>query len=291
MLFLVEASTSSKEEDMGTCLCCSFAKDVKPKPLDPSDDYQQVEIIKKSYGFQAKSVAPDGIPPGLLSRKGWTVYAQTPTNYHLREALGSNDSLRSKLPDFNFPLSNDSSESVAVGKWYCPFMFLKEGMRLKEQMKISTFYEVTLEQRWEKVFSKETNGDGGEDHRAVLIDIAVQTQVAKVAEMEAIWDENGVGDERVVWFKSFGDMASDTSVGLSLEIVDGMKWEQERVGWISGNERQVRVERVEEFGGINGWRKFGCYVLVESFVLKRMDRKLVLACDYRHTHQIRCKWE
>ncbi|TKY69446.1 hypothetical protein E2542_SST05720 [Spatholobus suberectus] len=210
-------------------------------------------------------------------------------NYHLGEALGSNHSLRAKLPDFNFPISNDRSESVVVGKWYCPFMFVKEGIRLKEQMKKSVFYELTLEQRWEKIFSKETNGVSGENH-AVLIDVVVQTEVAKVAGKEAVWDENGV-DGRVVWFKSIEDVASETSVGLSLEIVDGMKWEQERVGWISGNERQVRVERVEEFGGINRWRKFGCYVLVESFVLKRMDRGLVIAYDYRHTHQIRCKWE
>ena len=91
---------------------------------------------------------------------------------------------------------------------------------------------------------------------------------------------------------SFDDEGLEiTSVGLSLKIVDRMRWEQERVGWIAGNQRQVRVERVEEFGGTNRWRKFSCYALVESFVLKRMDRKLVLTCDYRHTHQIRCIWE
>ncbi|XP_027360825.1 uncharacterized protein LOC113868976 [Abrus precatorius] len=282
-----QASTSSKEENMDTCLCCSYVRDVKPKPLDPSDDYQQVEIIKKNYGFHAKSVAPDGIPPGLLREKGWTVYAQSPNNYHLGEALGSNDSLRAKFPDFNFPLSNDCSKSVVVGKWYCPFMFVKEGMTLKEQMKKSVFYELTLEQRWEKIFSKE-NGDNGKDH-AVLVDVVVQTKSAKVVGREDVWDENGVDNDRVMWFKDVG--SKTTSVGLSMEIVEGMKWEQEKVGWIGGRERQVRVERVEEFGGINSWNKFGCYVLVESFVFKRMDRTLLLTCDYRHTHQIRCKWE
>ena len=274
---------------METFLCCSFVQDVKPRPLDPSDDYQQVEIIKRvNNDFKAKSVAPDGILPGLLRRKGWRVYAHTPTDYHLGEALGSDDSLRAKLPDFNvFPLSNDRSESVDVGKWYCPFMFVKERlMKLKEQMKKTVFYELTLKQRWEKIFSKENN-DG--ENLAVFVDVVVQTEVAKIAGREAVWNENG---ERVVWFKSFDDEGLEiTSVGLSLKIVDRMRWEQERVGWIAGNQRQVRVERVEEFGGTNRWRKFSCYALVESFVLKRMDRKLVLTCDYRHTNQIRCIWE
>ncbi|KAJ1412032.1 hypothetical protein SESBI_20671 [Sesbania bispinosa] len=282
-----QASTSSKEEDMDTCLCCSFVHDVKPRPLEPFNDYQQVEIIKKGYGFHAKSVATDGIPPGLLRNKGWTVHASTPRNYHLGEALGSNDSLRARLPDFNFPLSNDCSESVVVGKWYCPFMFVKEGMKLKDQMKMSVFYELTLEQRWEKIFSKE-NASSGEDV-AVLVDVVIETEVVKVAGRDAVWDKNRVVDG-ALWFKSFDDVGAEASVGLSLEIVEGMKWEQERVGWIAGNERQVRVERVEEFGGTNKWKKFSCYVLVESFVLRRMDRRLLLTYDYRHTHQIRCKW-
>ncbi|WJX56821.1 hypothetical protein P8452_42444 [Trifolium repens] len=282
-----QANTSSREEDMGTCLCCSFVKDVKPRPLEPFNDYQQVGIIKKRYGFQAKSIASDGIPPGLLREKGWTLYASTPHNYQLDQALGSNDSLRSKLPYFDFPLSNVRSESVVVGKWYCPFMFVKEGMKLKEQMKMSMFYELTLVQRWEKIFTKE-NENNGENN--VLVDVVIQTEVAKVVGKDAIWDENGLVDG-VLWFKSVEDVGEETSVGLSLEVVKAMKWEQERFGWIGGNGRQVRVTKVEEFDGTNKWKKFSCYVLVESFVLKRMDGRLVITYDYRHSQQIRSKWE
>ncbi|CAL0308023.1 unnamed protein product [Lupinus luteus] len=36
----VSAVTSSREDDMETCLCCSFAQDVKPISLDLSDEYQ-----------------------------------------------------------------------------------------------------------------------------------------------------------------------------------------------------------------------------------------------------------
>jgi hypothetical protein len=203
---------------MTTCLCCSFFNDVKPKPLEPLNDYQQVEVIKTGYGFRAKSVASDGILPGILREKGWTVNASTPRNYQLSQALGSNDSLRSKQPNFDFPLSNEHSESVVVGKWYCPFVFVKEGMKLKEQMKMSMFYELTLEQRWEKIFSKE-NGNNGEVN--VLIDVLIPTEVVKVAGRDAVcWDENKLVDGVLV-FKSV-----DQDVGLSLEVVEGMKAEE-----------------------------------------------------------------
>ncbi|KAK2374673.1 hypothetical protein QL285_075618 [Trifolium repens] len=278
-----QVNTSSKEEDMTTCLCCSFFNDVKPKPLEPLNDYQQVEVIKTGYGFRAKSVASDGILPGILREKGWTVNTSTPRNYQLSQALGSNDSLRSKQPNFNFSLSNDRSESVIVGKWYCPFVFVKEGMKLKEQMKMSMFYELTLEQRWEKIFSKE-NGNNGEVN--VLIDVLIPTEVVKVAGRDAVcWDENKLVDGVLV-FKSV-----DQDVGLSLEVVEGMKWEQERFGWIAGNGRQKRVIKYEEFDGTNKWKKFSCYVLVESFALRRMDGRLLLSYDFRHSHQIKSKWE
>ena len=266
---------------MSTCLCFSFVNDVKPKALEPFSAYQQVKIIKKGYGFHAKSVASDGILPGLLREKGWKLKAVTPRNYQLSQALGSNDSLRSKLPNFNFSILNDCSELVVVGKWYCPFMFVKEGMNLKEQMRKSVFYELTLEQRWEKIFSKENSGEGG-----MLVDVIIQTEVAKVEGKDAVWDENRLVDG-VLWFKS----VEEKSVGLSLEVVEAMKWEQRRFGWNAGNGRQVRVTKAEEFDGANKWKKFSSYVLVESFLLKRMDGKLMLTYDYRHSHQIRSKWE
>ncbi|KAI4357907.1 hypothetical protein L6164_001824 [Bauhinia variegata] len=282
-----KASTSSKEEDMGTCFCCNYVKDVKPSPMDPYNIYQQFEIIKRSHGFQAKSTASDGFPPEFLRRKGWEVYCKTPDNYNLSEALGVNSELQARLPDFNFPLSNDSSKSVAVGKWYCPFLFVKEGKELKEQMKKSPFYVMRLEQRWDKVFSRE-NGDSGEN--SVLVDVFFQTEAAKVAGRDAVWDENQVEDG-FLWFESYGGEGTGTRVGLSMAIVERMRWEQERVGWSGGKGRQGRIEKVEEFGGTERWNKFGCYVLVERFVLTRMDGSLVLTYDYKHTHQIRCKWE
>ena len=162
-------------------------------------------------------------------------------------------------------------------------MFVKEGMALKEQMEISMFYELTLEQRWEKIFSKENENS---KESGVFVDVVIQTEDAKVEGKDAVWDENILVDG-VLWFKS----VEEKNVGLSLEVVEGMKWEQERFGWNVGKGRQVRVTKLEEFDGTNKWKKFGCYVLVESFVLKRMDRRLVLTYDFRHSHQIRSKWD
>ena len=60
-----------------------------------------------------------------------------------------------------------------------------------------------------------------------------------------------------------------------MAIVERMKWDQERAGWRSGNRRLGSIERGEEFDRIGMWSKFGCYILVERFVLKRIDGCLI----------------
>ncbi|XP_068331730.1 uncharacterized protein [Pyrus communis] len=298
-----EACTNTREED--TDIGCCGGKsipDAKPKPLDPSDIYQQIEIVhreRESSRFFAKSVDPDGFPPYFLRRKGWNVRMSTQYRYQLGDASGLNASLRASLPGFYFPLSHDCSEVVCVGKWYCPFMFVKEGgVKLKDQMKYSMYYEIKLEQRWEKIFDSVNDNTERKRNPAVFVDAFVQREVVYVGGREAVWDErNAGGGDMFVWFKSFDGVGGETSVGLSMKVIERMKWEQERVGWVGGDERQVRMERVEEFRGTSGgrWKRFGCYVLVERFVLKRMSTTGsaagLLAYDFKHTHQIKSKWE
>ncbi|MED6223347.1 hypothetical protein PIB30_073138 [Stylosanthes scabra] len=227
-------------------LFCKCVKDVKPRPLDPFNEYQQFEIIRTRCGFYAESVAEDAFPPLFLRRRSWSLCAKTPHNYNLDEALGLNHSLRGQLslPTSNFSLSsNDRSDSVIIGKWYCPFMFVKEGMNLKDQMKRSIFYEMTLAQRWEKIFSKKN--DEGSD--VVSVDVVIETELATVDGKEAFWDEGNAGDG-VVWFKNVDNVGGVVSVGLSFGIVERMKWEQERGGWLGfNNKRQVRLTSEEKF--------------------------------------------
>ncbi|KAF8039152.1 hypothetical protein BT93_B1641 [Corymbia citriodora subsp. variegata] len=283
-----EAHANSTEDDKGTCLCFGYIKDKKPRPLDPYDMYQQFVIYPRETtcgfgGFHAKSVAPDGYPPRFLKRKGWTLHGKTPKNFLLDDdALGVNDSQRSKLPSLDFPINRKSSDPVVVGKWYCPFMFVKDG-EVGDQIKTSAFYEMTLQQRWEQVHACENYANEG---NAVEVDVLVQKEAITVFGEEA--GEGNVSDG-VVWFRSKGG-----SIGLSVAIVERMRWEEERVGWVMEGEKRVGVKRVEEFiksGLSEGWKRFGCYVLVESFVLKRMDGTLVLAYDFMHTHQVTSKWE
>jgi len=291
-----EAYACSTDEDMTTCCFCNCIKDIKPRPFNPQDIYQQYEIClhplpcsTRKGAFYAKPVAPDAYPPYFLRRKGWEISTKTPKNYQLNEATGLHAALRARLPEFEFPLSYQCSESVVVGKWYCPFVFIKDGA-LKDQMKKSMYYEMTLEQKWEQIFARDN--DYGTEGNAVAVDVAIQKEVVRVSEREAVWDEKKVVDG-AIWFTSYGSGGEEMSVGLSLEIVGRMKWEQERGGWFGGEERQVKVKRTEEFGGVNngGWRKFGCYVLVERFVLKGMDGSVVMTYDFKHIHQVRCKWE
>ncbi|KAL7610875.1 hypothetical protein Lser_V15G11926 [Lactuca serriola] len=291
-----EAFACSKEEDMMSCCLCNCVIDVNPRPLDPYDVYQQFEIIpyetffKGDGSFYAKSIAEDGYPPNFLRRKGWEIYTKTPTNYELHEAKGIDDALRSRLPEFSFPHSTKTSNSVVVGKWYCPFMFIKEG-KLTDQVKTSIFYEIALEQKWERVF--EQKHDHNNKGNVVHVKVAFPSEVVFIGEgwREAVWDEGNMVNG-VLQFISRGDNnGNEEIVGLNREVFERMRWEEERFGWGGGREKtQKRIEsinRKEKFEGIGGWKRFGCYVLVERFVLKRMDGSLVLAYDFYHARHIR----
>ncbi|XP_043718172.1 uncharacterized protein LOC122666122 [Telopea speciosissima] len=293
-----EAYASSNEDDKVTCCFFDCTTDVKPRELDYEDIYQQIEITAFESclgpsGYVAKSVAQDGFPPRFLARKGWEVNTSTPRNYQLCEAQGINASLRTRLPQFDFPLSSKTSGTVGVGKWYSPFVFIKEEGKLKDQMKRSMFYEIKLEQQWKQIYESENNLN---DHNFVVVDVSVQKEVALLFGNEALHNHTQV-TEGVIWFSNVngggrGGEVGESKVGLSSAIVERMRWEQERVGWVGGGEKQVRVERVEEFqGGNNGWKKYGCYIFVERFVFTRMDGSLLLTYEYRHAHQIRSKWE
>ncbi|KAH8481269.1 hypothetical protein Peur_067641 [Populus x canadensis] len=188
-----EAHTNAKEEDETTC-CFGFCRhnpDKEPQSFDPKDVYEQFEISKSNrFGYVSKSVAPDGIPPIFLRRKGWTVSTSTARDFELKEAAGLDRNLRARLPDFHLPLSQRSSAPVVVGNWYCPFMFIKEG-KLKDQMSISRYYEMTLEQRWEQIFASEYNSSEG---NSVVVDAVVQRETVDVAGREAAPDKRNAVD-------------------------------------------------------------------------------------------------
>lgn len=293
---------NSKEEDLDTfCFYNSVSNDVPLHPLDINDTHQEFEIhprrskVTLRSGFSAKSVAPDGYPPRFLSRRWKLSASKSSDSSSLGEASGVDDSLRAIHPEFKkLSIADTTSETVVVGKWYCPFLFVKEGTHrtLKEEMRKSMFYEMTLEQKWEKVFSCENDYRNG---NSVNVDVVVQKEVVVIAGWEAVMDHKMDVNEGFLWFNSFNNVGEKNSVGLSMAIVDRMKWEQERVGWIGGKEKEVRVEKVEEFvegtNGNNGWKRFGCYVLVETFVLRRMDGSILLTYAFKHNHQLRSKWE
>ncbi|KAF5194582.1 Duf1262 family protein [Thalictrum thalictroides] len=281
-----QACTCSKEEDMVTCcFCCTVVKDVKPRDLDYNNIYQQVEIFKQRWGYSAKSVAPDGYPPLFLRRQIWTVDTSSSFQCQLSEAHGLNFALRTKLPEFNFP---DSNKRLVVGKWYCPFVFIKEQRATKDQMEKSLLYEMTLEQWWEEIYTCNNDYSG---NNIVSFIVNVQKEVNSLSGLEAVKDDtNGVAE--TTWYKcvdSAGGRVS--SLGLSKAIVDKMTWVQEMGGWVGGNDTDVEVKRTEEFKEGKDWQRFSYFVLVERFCLRRMDGTLLLACDFRHTHHIQSKWE
>ncbi|XP_019149937.1 PREDICTED: uncharacterized protein LOC109146747 [Ipomoea nil] len=283
-----EAFTCSRVSDMVICCFLRWVRDVRPKPLDPHNIYQQFEISPRGGkgSFDVNSVAPDGVPPYFLMAQGWNILDKTSESYRLGKASGLNVSLRKRLPELNFPPSSTSSEAVVVGKWYCPFVFIKDET-IKDQMERSVFYEMTLEQRWEQIFTCQNN-DRNEGISTILVGTVLDREEVLISGSKAKWDERNI-ENGVIWFKPFNAETEETSVGLRQEIVEQMKWEQERGGW-SGGEKELKVKRREECGQLGGWREFGCYILVERFVLKRMDGSLVMTYSFRHGDKIKSIW-
>ncbi|XP_047963498.1 uncharacterized protein LOC125208001 [Salvia hispanica] len=283
-----QAYTCSREGDVGMCCCRRPRVESKTRPFDHRDRYQQLEIRPfHGGGFCARSVEWDGHPPNFLSKGGWEVYKAPSCRLHLHEGAGLLPTPPLGFPDRDLPLSARRSTPVVVGRWYCPCVMVKdEEMRAAEQMKKCMVYEVSLKQWWEQIHSVENEGGGKE---AVVVDARVRRLVCRAIGMEAE-KEDGGGADGFVWFRGKGECRRRVGVGLSLSLYEKMRWVQETRGWFDG-EREVRVKGNKEVGSESSWTRFGCYVLVESFVFRRMDGSLLINFNFRNTDKIVCKWE
>ncbi|TVU06061.1 hypothetical protein EJB05_49252, partial [Eragrostis curvula] len=257
--------TCSSEEDMVPCCFCRCIKDAKPRPFDPADVYQQMEIVQKRPGkFTAKAVAPDGFPHFLYRKKHWRVFASMPKNFDLGEAPGTDSALRSRhLAEVSLVEAFSAPMNFAVGKWYCPFYLIQEdGMAPSEQMDRSAFYEVTLEQLWEAV---DARGGSKTTSKKELI----------AGNVEA--EEEAAGSSRhgdaYVWFRA---AAAGQKIGVATSVLERMLWEQYKGGWVGNEENDGHVAA-------------GVLVLVERFVVKRMDGTVAVAFDFAHLNKVRAK--
>ncbi|EYU44276.1 hypothetical protein ABFS82_08G038100 [Erythranthe guttata] len=292
-----EAYTCSKEGEVGMCCFSNPGMDPKTRPFDHRDRYQQFEIRPyQGGGFFAQSVEWDGYPPSFLRRGGWEVQESHSFKLRLSEARGLQDSTKSDFSELNFPLHSKRSTPVVLGKWHCPFVFVKEErkkiFRADDQMKESFVYELSLKQWWEQIHYAEKNDDSNRDN-VVVVDARVKRLFCLVNGVDGERDhERRDGDSGFVWFKVKKEDCKMrrrvVSVGLSCGLFEKMRWMQERRGWFDNREIDVRVSGNKEK---HGWRKFGCYVLVESFVLRRMDGSLLINFNFRNTDMIECKWE
>ncbi|AEE29024.1 hypothetical protein (DUF1262) [Arabidopsis thaliana] len=278
------SASATEEERVSSCFCFSYIPDAKPQEADPYDIYQQFEIHQRrssSRYYSATSVASDGVPPNYLKRKDWWVSYSTSHDFGLRDdAKGINTKLRldSELTSLG--------KSIEIGKWYVPFIFVMEG-DVKDQMNKSTFYSVTLQQRWEEVFFCENIGN---EHFEVVVDVDVETESVKLEGQETnLREDSGDG---VVWFSVLRDEKDDKKIGLGSVVVERMKWEEERFGWLNEAGERSNIKRSERFeGGSSHWKSYRCYVLIESFELTRMDGSLVLTYEFRHVDKLKSKWD
>ncbi|RCV31032.1 LOW QUALITY PROTEIN: hypothetical protein SETIT_6G143800v2 [Setaria italica] len=252
----------SREEDMATCCFCRCISDVAPRPFDPADVYQQVEIVQRRRGwFTARAVAADAFPSSTLRHKYWEVYASKSKKFDLGEALGLDAAaLRTRqlaVAD-TFPVA---ATAAAVGKWYAPFYLVKEAGVTPHGAQ--RFYEVTLEQRWEPVRPDAGGGVSKLASKKALVGGIVE------AEQESLNSRHG---DAYVWFRA---AATGQMVGVCTSMWERMRWEQCRGGW---------VDEEEDAGKVAGGS-----VLAERFVMKRLDGSVVVAFDFVHFNKVRAK--
>ncbi|GLJ27355.1 hypothetical protein SUGI_0536800 [Cryptomeria japonica] len=281
--------TCSTDEDMVTFCCCRSVKDFHPRPLQPADSYQHMKInSRRKSRFKAKSIVSDGFPPLFLRRKHRIVVAKDMRSNHLRLAHvgGENPELRAQLPPFDFPLLQRRPPVVIVAEWYIPFIFINElGTRLEDpkiQLMECPFYKMDLEKFWEEIYS---TGRVTEKY----VDVEKSLMVEEVLlfgeeQTEEIRDNDGS-----VLFSGVGKQSRGrVGVKLSWPIIAKMRAGQERYG-LEGGVRDVRVKKSFSSDGMAG--KFACYVVVERYVLKRMDGSVALSYSFRNSNQIQGKWE
>ncbi|KAJ4866102.1 hypothetical protein Rs2_52380 [Raphanus sativus] len=124
----------------------------------------------------------------------------------------------------------------------------------------------------------------------VVVDVEVETKVVKLdGEVTNLRETRADG---FLWFSVLREERQDKKIGLGSVVVERIKWEEERFGWLNkGDEVRSSIKRTERFeGGSSHWKSYKCYVLVESFELKRMNASLVLTYEFRHVDKLKSKW-
>lgn len=80
---------------------------------------------------------------------------------------------------------------------------------LKDQIKKSMYYEMTLEQRWVQVFASENNTN---ENNVVVVDAKVETEAIVVAGKRVLLNEIKVVDG-VMWYGKFSNVEELGTVG------------------------------------------------------------------------------
>ncbi|KAF6169047.1 hypothetical protein GIB67_038544 [Kingdonia uniflora] len=130
------------------------------------------------------------------------------------------------------------------------------------------------------------NEERTKDNNIKVMDLKLLKEEVSLYGVKAMKMDETCG---MIWYKQVTHNGEGLNFRLSSVIAEKMKLIQENGGWIGGGD--VRVDKVEEFKGENGWKRFRCFVLVERFSLRSLDGNSMLTCDFKHIHHIQSRWE
>ncbi|XP_076933020.1 uncharacterized protein LOC143598765 [Bidens hawaiensis] len=238
---------------------------------------QQFEIVSKETlcngdcSFYAKSVKDNGHPPNFLRIRGWQIYSKTHGCWQvilsfcihqirkidqLKKSMFYEVTLEKNWERFFQQENEHNNEGNAVSM---KVVICSEALSIGE-----TRVEAIWDERnvvdgtvicSEALSIGETRVEAIWDERNVVDGTVICSEALSIDEtrVEAIWDERNVVDG-TLWFTCLGgDFEREESVGLNVAIVERMRWEEERVGWVGGGEKRIEMaKRKVKFEGIGG---------------------------------------
>ncbi|RLN04094.1 uncharacterized protein C2845_PM13G12340 [Panicum miliaceum] len=216
---------------------CRCVKDAEPRPFDPADVYQQIEVVpaRASRGGSRRGPSPPTASrrPSTGASTGKCTSSSSPRTSTSARRWGSTPPRSGRASSQpRTPLHGGGGDDSRHRR--------EMGVAPREQIGCSAFYKVVLEQRWEPV-----SGDAvgcAHDYsklasKTALIGGSVEAKVEGRSSRHV---------HAYVWF-----VAATGRVGVCTTVWERMLWEETNGGWV---DEEVEAGSVADGSVLVAWR-------------------------------------